>query len=88
MCIRDRHNSIAIFSVDNEGKLTPVDIVPTEPIPRPINIDPSGNYFFAGGGIESRKLSVYRIDRQVGKLSLLQTIDVGGSPMWILPVNI
>ena len=82
------HNSIAVFSVDNEGKLTRVDIVPTEPIPRPINIDPSGNYFFVGSGIESRKLCVYRIDRQVGKLSLLQTIDVGGSPMWILPVNI
>jgi 6-phosphogluconolactonase len=80
------HNSIACFSIDpSTGGLTSIGQVPTEPIPRVLNLDPDGNFLFVAG-LESGRLASYRIDSDTGQLTPLQTYDVGEEPMWILVV--
>ena len=80
------HNSIACFSIDpSTGGLTSIGQVPTEPIPRVLNLDPDGNFLFAAG-LESGRLASYRIDGDTGGLTPLETYAVGKEPMWILVV--
>ena len=78
------HNSIACFSIDPaDGRLTSLGQVPTEPVPRAISLDPEGRFLYAAG-LESGRLACYSIDSSSGQLSLLETIDVGNRPMWVL----
>jgi len=77
-------DSIATFTVDDgTGQLTTVGQQATEPTPRTFNIDPTGNFLFAGGQ-GSGKLAGYRIDRETGQLAPLKTYDIGKTPMWVM----
>lgn len=79
------HNSIAMFAIDSEtGRIRSLGQQPTEPVPRPFNLDPDGNYLFAGGQ-DSGRMASYRIDEQ-GALEPLEVYQIGKHPSWILPV--
>ena len=67
------HNSIAVFSVDEEtNRLTFVERVSSEgDWPRDFSLDPTENYII-GSNQESSNLVIYRRDRETGKLTLLQ----------------
>ena len=77
------HNSIAGFGVQDDGSLTSLGQTPTEPIPRPFNLDPEGNFLFAAGQ-QSDKMAGYRIDKETGGLTPLKVYHVGEQPMWIM----
>jgi 6-phosphogluconolactonase len=64
------HNSIAIFSIDQQsGDLTPVGHHPSGGIrPRNFVIDPTGKYLLAANR-ESNNVVVFRIDPATGQLS-------------------
>ena len=82
------HNSIACFSIDAAtGRLTAVDRVPTEPIPRAIGLDPSGKFLFAAG-LDSGRLASYRIVEDTGRLDPLDVRPVGKEPMWVSIVRL
>jgi len=80
------HDSLACFAIDDSGKLSAQDRTPTEKTPRSFEIDPSGRFAF-GAGEGSGKLAVFQIDQSTGKLSRLQTYDVGKSLTWVLAVK-
>ncbi len=62
------HDSIAIFTIDSEGKLTSIGHQPTQgKTPRNFGIDPTGTYLLAANQ-DSDNLVVFRIDPQTGKL--------------------
>lgn len=78
------HNSIACFSIDaHTGRLTPIERVPTEAVPRAFSLDPEGNFLFAAG-LESGRLVSYRINEDSGGLEPLETYTVGKAPLWVL----
>jgi 6-phosphogluconolactonase len=82
------HDSIACFSVDDDTcGLTAVKQQLTEETPRAFNLDPEGNYLFAGG-LASGKLASYRIDRLTGALEPLEIYAAGKQPMWVLVVEL
>lgn len=77
------HNSIARFAVQADGSLESLGQTPTEPIPRPFNLDPEGNFLFAAGQ-KSDKMASYRINQETGDLTPLKVYEVGKTPMWIM----
>ena len=80
------HDSIAIFAIDpDSGAISSLGQQKTESVPRPFNLDPDGNFLFAGGQATGRVAS-YRIDGQ-GSLEPLEVYEVGKSPSWVLPVK-
>ena len=81
------HNSIAAFSVAEDGELAPVGWVPAEPVPRAVTLDPDGRFFFAAG-LESGRLSSYRVNHDSGELEPLEVYDVGRKPMWLLSMRL
>ena len=82
------HNSIACFRIDqNSGRLTRTAIVPSEPVPRALNVDPLGNFLYAAG-LDSGKLAAYKVNESWGGLDRIGTYDVGREPMWVLPVSV
>jgi 6-phosphogluconolactonase len=82
------HNSIAGFSVDvSSGRLTAIGHVSTEAVPSPFSLDPEGNFLFAAGA-ESNRLAAYRVNRETGELTPLETYAVGKRPMWVLMTSL
>ena len=77
------HNSIASFSVDGTGRLTPVGHAATEAVPSAFSLDPAGKFVFAAGS-STGMLASYAIDQGTGALTALQTYAVGERPMWVL----
>jgi 6-phosphogluconolactonase len=77
------HNSIAGFSVDGTGRLTPVGHAATEAVPSAFSLDPAGKFVFAAGS-STGMLASYAIDQGTGALTPLQTYAVGERPMWVL----
>jgi 6-phosphogluconolactonase len=77
------HNSIASFSVDGTGRLTPVGHAATEAVPSAFSLDPAGKFVFAAGS-STGMLASYAIDQGTGALTPLQTYAVGERPMWVL----
>jgi 6-phosphogluconolactonase len=73
------HNSIAGFSVDAAGRLSPAGHASTEPVPSAFCLDPSGRFLFAAGSASGR-LASYRIDGETGALGPLATYEVGRRP--------
>jgi 6-phosphogluconolactonase len=60
------HDSIAVYRVNTEGTLTPVDILPSGGrTPRDFAIDPTGNFLLVCHQ-DSDNLVVFRIDRDTG----------------------
>ena len=81
------HDSIAAFSLDDNGKLSALGQAETEKTPRSFDIDPSGKYLFAAGE-SSGKLAGYRIDPKTGKLTRFATYEVGRTPWWVMAVEL
>ncbi len=82
------HNSIASFSVDTvSGRLTPIERVPTEPLPRSFSLTPDGRFLFAVGQ-ESGNMASFQVNAQTGKLTRLETYTLGKAPMWVLITRI
>ncbi len=82
------HNSIACFRIDQEsGRLIRTAIVPSEPVPRALNLDPSGNFLYAAG-LNSGKIAAYKVNEAWGGLDRIGTYDAGAEPMWVLPVSL
>jgi hypothetical protein len=65
------HDSIAGFTLDDEGKMTALGWTPTEKSPRSFDIDPSGQFLYAAGE-SSGKLATYQIDSKNGALKLVK----------------
>ncbi len=62
------HNSIAVFSIDKTGRLTPVENESTRgKTPRNFGIDPSGRFLIAANQ-DSDSLAVFKIDQKTGAL--------------------
>ena len=67
------HDSIAIFAIGADGKLTTVGNEPTQgKTPRNFAIDPSGSFLFAANQ-NSDTITVFRIDKKTGKLTATGT---------------
>ena len=81
------HNSIAGFSVDGRGRLTPVGHASTEAVPSAFSLDPSGSFMYAAGSA-SGFLASYRVDPSTGDLSPIDTCPVGNRPMAVLAVDL
>ena len=78
------HDSIACFSLDEaDGRLTPLQRVPTEPMPRALSLGPQGKFLYVAGEASGR-LASYRVDDARGTLEPMGMEDVGEEPMWVL----
>lgn len=81
------HNSIACFAADaSTGMLTPTGHAAAEPVPRAFNLDADGAFLYAAG-LESGRLTAFRIDPDDGTLRPLATYPVGARPMWVLTLR-
>lgn len=76
------HDSIAIFSVNEDGTLTAKGHQPTEATPRFFDLDPTGNFILSAGQ-NSGHLSTYKINHENGQLEQIERFEVGKSPLWI-----
>jgi 6-phosphogluconolactonase len=82
------HNSIACFAVDAAtGLLTPTGHAAAEPVPRAFNLAAAGNFLYAAG-LESGRLTAFRIDGDTGRLQARQTYPLGTRPMWVLTLRL
>lgn len=77
------HDSVAIFSIGSDGRLTMVDVEPLGvKIPRNFAIDPTGKYLFAEGQ-NSNQVKLFRIDAKTGKLTATDTVVDIAAPVCI-----
>ena len=68
-CSNRGHDSIAVYSVNEDGHLTRLEIVKTGgKEPRNFNLDPTGNFLLAENQ-KSDTIVVFRIDQESGKLT-------------------
>ena len=81
------HNSIAGFSVDGDGRLTPAGHVATEAVPSAFSLSPSGHFVYAAGSATGQ-LASYRVNGDTGELTPLDKYDVGARPMWVLTTTL
>ncbi len=81
------HDSLAGFSIDDAGKLTAIGQTPTEKTPRSFDIAPSGQFVF-GAGEGSGKLAFYKCHPETGKLTRLETYEIGKSLTWVMAVSL
>ena len=66
---RGRVSSIAVFRIDSDGSIQPVQIFDDIPgWPRDFNIDPRGKFLLAAGEHENQ-VEVFNIDQATGKIS-------------------
>jgi 6-phosphogluconolactonase len=77
------HDSIAVFSIDGKGRLTPVEHVSTQgKSPRNFAIDPTGAWLLAANQ-NSGNVVLFRIDAKTGRLTPAgQTLEVA-SPVCV-----
>ena len=80
------HNSIASFSVDGEGRLTPAGHAATEAVPSAFSLDPAGKFVFSAGS-STGMLASYSIG-DTGELTPLEKYAVGERPMWVLTTTL
>lgn len=77
------HDSIAIFSIGRDGKLTNVAITPAEvKEPRNFRIDPTGKWLLTEGQ-KSNNIAVFRLDPKTGRITPTGTTVQLGSPVCI-----
>lgn len=76
-------STLAIWRVDTAtGALSLVGHQETEKQPRGFQIDASGQWLIAAGQV-SNSVTLYRIDRDSGRLTPTQRLPVGKGPNWI-----
>jgi 6-phosphogluconolactonase len=64
------HDSIAVFAIAPDGKLSNIEYVPTGgKTPRGFALDPTGSYLLVGNQ-ESDSIAVFRIDPATGRLKM------------------
>ena len=81
------HDSIAVFSVADDGSLTAVEIEPTRgKTPRNFTIDPSGRWLLAGNQASST-IVVFEIDQVTGALTPVGEPVAAPTPVSILFVS-
>jgi 6-phosphogluconolactonase len=81
------HDSLAGFAIDDQGRLTAIGQTPTEKTPRSFDISPDGR-FVMGAGEGSGKLAFFECDPAAGRLTRLETYDIGQSLTWVLAVDL
>jgi 6-phosphogluconolactonase len=78
------HDSIAVFSIGQEGTLTFVGEEWTRgDYPRSFNIDPTGSFLYSCNQ-RSDAIAAFRIDRETGKLTFTGQYTAVGSPAIIV----
>lgn len=79
-----RADSLTIFSIGKDGKVTAVDRVPTQgKNPRDFNLDPTGSFLIAANQ-DSDNLVIFRVDKKTGKLTPTGKTYEVGKPVAIL----
>ena len=78
------HDSIAVFGVGGDGRLTLVEHEPTRGrTPRNFSIDPTGRWLIAANQ-NSGTLAVFSIDQKTGALTPVGPLATVGSPVCVL----
>ena len=83
------HDTIAVFSVATDGKISLVENAPAEvKTPRNFNLDPTGKWLFTEGQ-GSDTIALFKVDQGTGKLTATGTKLEVGSPvcMKFLPLK-
>lgn len=81
------HDSLAMFEIDAaSGVLTGLGEVDTETTPREFEVDPTGQFVFSAG--QSSGAMVGYTIAETGVLIPGQTVTIGGSPSWVLAVEL
>lgn len=80
------HNSIAMFTINGDGTLTPNGHQPTEAVPREFEVTPDGRFVYVAGQ-QSGNLAAYAIEAN-GTLASLATYPVGQAPLWVLAISV
>ena len=82
------HDSIAIFSVGQDGQLTFVDEEWTHgDYPRSFSIDPTGQFLYSCNQ-RGDNIAVFRVDRGTGRLSFTNQLTPVGNPSMIVFVDL
>lgn len=76
------HDSLALFAIGGDGRLTAQGHYPTEATPRFFELDPGGRFVCAVGQ-DSGRLRSYRLEAATGVLTPLEQHAVGASPLWV-----
>lgn len=77
------HDTITVYTIGADGKLTPIEHAATLAVPRGFGISADGRWLVVGGQ-QDNKVAVLRIDPATGKLSATgQTAEVG-APVCVL----
>ena len=75
------HDSIAVFSIASDGKLTLVEIADARvKVPRGFDISPDGRWLIAAGQ-ESNDLALHAVDTATGRLTFQAIIGEVGAPV-------
>jgi 6-phosphogluconolactonase len=78
------HDTIAVFSIAADGKLTRVENAAAQvKVPRGFGIDPTGKWLITGGQ-DDDKIAVLKIDQETGKLASTGESAAVGAPVCIL----
>jgi len=78
------HDSIAVFAIAPDGKLTWLQDMPAQvQIPRGFAIDPTGQWLIVAGQKDNR-IAVLKIDPATGKLSATDQTAAVGAPVCII----
>ena len=79
-----RHDSIAVYSIAADGKLTWLQDMPAQvQIPRGFAVDPTGRWLIVAGQKDNR-IAVLKIDLGTGKLSATDQTAPVGAPVCII----
>jgi 6-phosphogluconolactonase len=77
------HDSIAVFSIGDDGKLTWIQDVPSPvKFPRGFGLDPAGKWLVVAGQHDN-KISPLKIDQETGKLTPTDQFVEAGEPICI-----
>jgi 6-phosphogluconolactonase len=80
---RGESNTLAIYAIGEDGKLTLTGHEPTRGnTPRNFTIDPDGELLLVGNQT-SQNVAVFRVNAQSGALTHLETAEVGVSPFFV-----
>ena len=78
------HDTIAVYSIAANGKLTRVENAPAQvKVPRGFGIDPTGKWLITGGQDDDR-IAVLKIDPETGKLTSTGENAAVGAPVCIV----
>lgn len=78
------HDSITVFQVADDGKLTSIQVEPVRgATPRNFNLDPSGKWLLAAGQ-DSHTLACFVVDESTGRITYNRSIISTPSPICVL----